>query len=704
MHNRPEKIGNYRIEHIAGRGSTSEVWLARHAYLEERQVAVKILLSQDVEAVQRFSLEANILSQLSHPNVVQIYDHGYYEPYYYSIIEYISGCSLQSFLDRHRRLDFLDALGVVKQIANALDYAHSLSIIHRDVSPGNVLIEQDTMRVLLTDFGIARDSRQPITVDQKIMGTPGYWSPEHTRSSKEVTHLSDIYGMGVIFYVLLSGDLPWDELPGFQEHPFVKPLPLKQRGITNLPGDVDRIIQTMLAIDPSRRYPRARDAIEELERLSTRHHATTQMTAPSLGNGTAAASIGVPAEQPTDVSFQASGVAPNDVETIFGADLVRAPIAQAHERAGVLCQPAEIAAILNRWSAQGFYHGIFRRSTPGRLARLHQVQSRNVYFYQLQVLYEQRGQPQYVEEPDHEAEEFPLEPEVDLWHIALPSVQEFADDAGGQTTVPGSVRVVQCTRCGGKGKVVCPRCGGKQRIQVTRTVESSAVTPSIASVQGRDQAGRNRQAAYTTQTRTARTGANVSGASAPRYTEEVVLIPCPDCEGRGGTRCDYCEGTGRMVQRKAFRWMRTARIFEDYDDLSTVDERWLFRSCTAHDIYHERYVGSAQSESPAFAPEWSEVSGIQDMLDAAQQATSENARIILSELRIRMIPVTDIVFDLGDGKGEHHPLYHLSIWGFENIIPPDWRLLNWERVVFFWSLTFFLLLVVVMGVFAFLLS
>lgn len=676
----PQRIGNYVLDREIGRGATSEVWLARHAHLEQRQVAVKILMAQDRETIQRFNREANLASRLNHPNIVHFYDHGYNGSFYYTVYEYVHGGSLRNLLDRQKRLPPADALAVFKQIAAALDYAHSLNIIHRDVSPGNVLVEQQSGRALLTDFGIARDADRNITIVNAVMGTPGYWSPEQAQSATLVSHLSDIYSLGVLFYMMLSGELPWDEIPGPPDHVFDPPLPLKQRGVDNLPGDIDRVLRTLLNTDPSKRFPSARAAVEELERIFVRHQMTTQI------NGQAPAKprpAGSPTDPATGAGFAllASGVEQNAVETVLGPDLVRTPIAQAHQRAEDLRKPAVIADLLNAWSRQRSFPP--RRTLLGRLARLHKVTSRNVYFFRVQVLCERREAPQELEEPDRQAQVFPLEPEVDRWQVPLPPPQEFKDDPGGQFVLPGSTRVVSCRSCGGKGATVCPRCKGKQRIYVANPAEPSA---------SQRPAARGAVAASVAGAPAAESAASGVATHPP---PAQVLVPCPACEGRGGLTCERCDGVGRLIQRKAFQWKRVVRDFADNDDLPDLDEAKLSRTCAMREIYRER-------ASNGFRPEWALVPTLRELIAAAQSFADDNTRIVLSEVVVSFIPVTDIVFDLGksDGQADDTGLYKLAIYGFENFIPPDWRFLNWERMIFICVLVFMAALLVVFAFFA----
>jgi serine/threonine protein kinase len=679
--NIPEKIGNYTLDREIGSGASSQVWLAHHTQLPDHYVAVKVLMSQDREAIRRFQREAAIAARLRHPNIAQLYDYGYSQPFYYTLIEYIAGGSLRQLIEKQGHLQLDAALAIFRQVAAGLDHAHSLGIVHRDVSPGNVLFEQRSGRALLTDFGIARENGQSITVANAIMGTPGFLSPEHAQGSRAVTHLSDLYSLGVVLYQMLSGQLPWDEPPGMPDSPaFSPPAPLRQRGVDNLPGDVDRVLRTLLAIDPARRFPSARAAVDELDRIFTRHQMTTQIIL-----GTA------PAATPTPVDFQSAGVTANDVETILGHDLIRAPIDRAHRRAEELRSPAAIAALLDDWSSQDRLG--LRRKFLGRLARLHKVTSQNVYFYRLRLLYEQRSPAEDDEEPDHSAQPFALMPEVDRWKIELPPVADFVENPGDRVILPGSTRVIACIPCEGRGSTPCPRCHGKQRILVSRAVavsQPAGAATAAASISGGAAATGQRPLAG--RARGATTPADAQAADRASTRVEQVLVPCPECEGRGGITCERCEGVGRLVQRKAFRWRRTTEVLRGHDDRPAIDEDWLQRTCKAEVLYSERHAGG-------FRPEWTLISSLAPTLAQAQQRANADAHIVLSELTVSFIPVTDIVFDLG--KPGDSGLYKLTIYGFENMIPADWRFFNWERVIAACLVAFSAIVALILAFFAF---
>jgi eukaryotic-like serine/threonine-protein kinase len=657
MTNPPTRVGNYQLEQEIGQGGMSKVWLARHRLLENRQVAVKLLLSDDNESIERFTREANITSRLRHEHIVQIYDHGYQHPYHYTVMEYVQGGALRDLLKNQHPLPLELALHIFRHAGTALDYAHTHGVIHRDVSPGNILIERGTERILLTDFGIARESgKAGMTTINKFMGTPGYLSPEQATSAASVTHLSDIYSLGVVLFEMLTGALPWNYLPGVPGPSgglFAPPMPLRGRGV-QLPPDVDRIIGTMLALDPAKRYPNALVAIEELDRVLTRHTSPTQIIV-------SAAPASAPATPPpARREVQTVAAEQHPVEKALGPDLLKAPMHEARKRAETLRDEHEIAALLNRWSTDGF----FRRKLLGRQAAIRRASSWNIYFYAVRVLYETREPVKTIEEPDHGAHSVPLEKEADRWSVELPAPKGFTEDAGGTIRLPGSTRVIACEACKGIGRTVCPRCQGKQRI----SAPAEANAPSIGG------AGRGRGGAAATATAPAPAG--------------PALIPCPECSGTGGLPCRRCDSAGRLLQKKTTNWRRHPATFKGNDDLPQVDEQWLLRTCQAVEIYREEHKGG-------FREEWRLVPALTELISRARGTANENTRVILSEVVLTFIPVTEIMFDLGDpppsrpapAKGKASPpkspdndLYCWHIYGFENRLPKDWRFLNWARV------------------------
>jgi len=276
------RIGKYEIIERLGRGGMAEVYRAYHAELD-RYVAIKVLhhfLSEDESFKLRFAQEAQNIAKLRHPNIVQVYDFEYAPEWdsYYMVMELIEGPTLRDLLideemQTGKALALSDALRITREAANALSYAHKRGMIHRDVKPANLMLDaKDNNRVVLTDFGIAKllTSKQ-MTMSGGLVGTPAYMSPEQGMGETG-DERSDIYALGIIFYQMLTGELPYNS-----DQPVVlllshmhDPIPSARAINPHLPPAVDRVIETMLAKQPQDRYQSAQDVIKVLEILEKR--------------------------------------------------------------------------------------------------------------------------------------------------------------------------------------------------------------------------------------------------------------------------------------------------------------------------------------------------------------------------------------------------------------------------------------------------
>src|SRR5438552_12591743 len=188
----------------------ADVYLAADELLG-RLLAVKVLhphFAEDEEFVERFKREASSAAALSHPNIVGIFDRGEWEGTYYIAMEYVGGRSLKLLLREQGSLDVASAIDIVIQILRAARFAHGRGVIHRDLKPHNVILDEEE-RARVTDFGIARAGASDVTLTGSIMGTAQYLSPEQAQGHP-VSASADLYSIGVILYELLTGVVPFE--------------------------------------------------------------------------------------------------------------------------------------------------------------------------------------------------------------------------------------------------------------------------------------------------------------------------------------------------------------------------------------------------------------------------------------------------------------------------------------------------------------
>lgn len=201
--------GRYKIKQTLGEGGMANVYLAQDLILQ-RPVAVKLMrldLRDDPAAVRRFQREAISLTELTHPNIVSIYDVGEDNGMQYLIMEYVEGTDLKAYIQQNFPLSFPTVVAIMEQILAAVEHAHSHGIIHRDLKPQNILIDQ-AGQVKITDFGIALATTDSLTQTNTLMGSVHYLSPEQARGSV-VTKQSDIYSLGIILFELLTKRVPF---------------------------------------------------------------------------------------------------------------------------------------------------------------------------------------------------------------------------------------------------------------------------------------------------------------------------------------------------------------------------------------------------------------------------------------------------------------------------------------------------------------
>ena len=264
-----QKISDrYQIIKSIGEGGMANVYLAYDTILD-RNVAVKVLrgdLATDEKFVRRFQREALSASSLSNQNIVEVYDVGEDNGEYYIVMEYIEGKHLKNLIKKRGKLTVSEAVDIVLQITDGLSVAHDSYIIHRDINPQNIMILENGL-VKITDFGIAMamNSTQ-LTQTNSVMGSVHYLPPEQA-SGKGSTLQSDIYSIGILFYELLTGKLPFkgDNAVEIALKHLKEPLPSIREEISNIPQSVENIIIKATAKNPKNRYADAREMHEDLK-------------------------------------------------------------------------------------------------------------------------------------------------------------------------------------------------------------------------------------------------------------------------------------------------------------------------------------------------------------------------------------------------------------------------------------------------------
>jgi tRNA A-37 threonylcarbamoyl transferase component Bud32 len=260
----------YTIERELGRGGTALVYLARDRKLD-RQVAIKVLKPELAAAIgrERFLREIKLTARLEHPNILTLYDAAEVDGFVYYAMPYVDGESLRDRLKRGGQLGLEDAVRISRAVADALGHAHARHVIHRDITPGNIMIGKGG-QVVVTDFGIAKELRAgSLTVSGAVLGTPHYMSPEQYLGT-EVTGAADQYSLAVVTYQMLAGRVPFEATSAYEllnRHVSTPPPSLRELR-PGLPSHVYWAVDRALAKTPGKRFTSVGDFVAALENPS----------------------------------------------------------------------------------------------------------------------------------------------------------------------------------------------------------------------------------------------------------------------------------------------------------------------------------------------------------------------------------------------------------------------------------------------------
>lgn len=269
----PSHFGRYEIISELGRGGMATVYRA-HDPLFDREVALKVLpreMLHDPQFRTRFDRELKVVATLEHPAIVPVYDVGTEDSQPYFVMRYMNGGSLAGEIEKGK-FSLQDAAKIIEKIAQGLAYAHKKKIVHRDLKPDNILFD-DTGAPFISDFGVAKvtESTSSLT-GSGIIGTPAYMSPEQAKG-EDVDTRSDVYGLGVILYQMLSGKQPYsaDTPMGVVVKHITEPVPEILKMLPDLPLEADQVIKTAMAKDRNDRYPTTIALAKALNKVAFGH-------------------------------------------------------------------------------------------------------------------------------------------------------------------------------------------------------------------------------------------------------------------------------------------------------------------------------------------------------------------------------------------------------------------------------------------------
>ena len=284
---------SHELERELGRGGMAIVYAARDTRLK-RRVAIKLLppdLAFRADIRARFLREAETAAQLSHPNIVPIYSVDERDGLVYFVMAFVQGGTLGDRLRQQGALPIDDARRILRELADALGYAHRNGVVHRDIKPDNILLDADSGRAMITDFGIARAATggegTRLTATGAAIGTPTYMSPEQCAGERDIDGRSDLYSLGAMAYQMLTGEPPFigGSTPAIMvKHVTEAPVPPRNRR-AEIPRDLEQIVLKLLEKDPARRFATGEDVVAALDGAPVAPLAPVSRAGPSFTPG-----------------------------------------------------------------------------------------------------------------------------------------------------------------------------------------------------------------------------------------------------------------------------------------------------------------------------------------------------------------------------------------------------------------------------------
>jgi serine/threonine protein kinase/WD40 repeat protein len=427
------RLGHYEIIRRVGHGGMGDVYVGYEAELE-RYVAIKVLpteFSRESDFVQRFRREAASAARLSHPNIVQIFYAGQDAGHLFFAMQLVDGESLAELLARQPVLPIDQCVGLIQQVLAGLAHAHQCGIVHRDIKPGNLLIDHRLRRAMIGDFGLVKSGNADLglTATGMVMGTAAYISPEQGRGMT-VDQRSDLYSLGVVMYQTLSGRLPFTaDSPSslIFQHVYETPTPLSEVS-ASIPIPLSRIVDRLMAKDPANRYATADEVIADLRRFE----ANAPMSLPPIGVS----------DTPRPEAIAAQSSALRRARSVFASSMIPAP---KFPDPPSLPKELDLAAGVSRWSkfreqilgavgkaAPGFYEQLLntQQQVDGAVAEYERRQAALEHHVRVAVA--------TIEQ---------LQREQNAWLDAEKSAIARSTTTGSETLVTeASEELVRCTR------------------------------------------------------------------------------------------------------------------------------------------------------------------------------------------------------------------------------------------------------------------